>query len=380
MARIRLALLGLYPISGVATGGAEKVCCQLASVLARREDLDVHVICPDRGASADRGFDRGSVHVHAIGCKKPVPMGVYHYLGLRKRVVNLIDDLSPDVAHAQDPAYGLWAAEAGIPTVTTVHGMYGREAAFIRGARRLMARVHLRSFRKALRKARFLISINPYVQEELGACTDAAFFPIANPVNPRFFDLDPDRAQAGRVLYVGLLIRRKCVLELLQAFGSVWHDHPRARLCLVGDRRDEAYPRRLREYVAEAGLGDAVSFLGTVSEEQLLQEYERAAMVVLMTRQETAPGSIAEAMAAGKAVVSTRVCGIPYMVDEGETGLLAEVDDVEGFAARMARLLQDPGLCRRMGQRGREKALREFHPDRVAEETVKVYRRVVDEW
>lgn len=380
MTRIRLALLGLYPIHGVPTGGAEKVCHQLAGMLSRRDDLEVHVVCPDREATADRVLETDGVRVHAVGCRKAVPMGLYRYLGLRRRFVDVLHDVSPDLAHSQDPAYGLWATEAGTPTVTTVHGMYMREVAFVRGIRRLLAVVHLRSFRKALRQTRYIISINPYVEQELRPCTDAAFFSIANPVNPAFFDLDPGRARDGRILYVGLLIPRKCVLELLEAFRAVHEARPGARLRLVGDRRDEKYPRRLREYVAQAGLDDAVSFLGTVPEEQLLDEYEQAAMVVLMTRQETAPGSIAEAMAAGKAVVSTRVCGIPYMVDEGETGLLAEADDVDGFADHMRRLLDDPDLAREMGRRGREKAIHQFHPDRVAEKTVKVYRRVIDEW
>jgi glycosyltransferase involved in cell wall biosynthesis len=98
-----------------------------------------------------------------------------------------------------------------------------------------------------------------------------------------------------------------------------------------------------------------------------------------MSRQETAPLCIAEAMAAGKPVVSNRICGIPYMVDDGVTGLLAEAGDIEGFARHMSRLLADPAGAAQMGLAGREKALRLYHPDRVAEETLRVYHLMLAE-
>ena len=133
--------------------------------------------------------------------------------------------------------------------------------------------------------------------------------------------------------------------------------------------------------MAHCRLEEVVVFVGTLEEQGgLLEEFERASLLVLMARQETAPVVIGESMAAGKAVVASRICGIPYMVDDGVTGLLAEREDIDGTAACMNRVLDDEAMCREMGQRGREKALREYCPDRVAEATVKVYRRVIEEW
>jgi glycosyltransferase involved in cell wall biosynthesis len=64
-------------------------------------------------------------------------------------------------------------------------------------------------------------------------------------------------------------------------------------------------------------------------------------------------------------------------VDDGRTGLLAEPGDVESFAAHMVALAQAPERCREMGRQGREKAMREFHPDRVVDEIMNVYRCVI---
>ncbi len=380
MSRIRLALLGHYPINSVATGGAENVCFHLAALLSARDDIELHVVTPAYGLADLQTVEQERLCIHAVGCKGLLPIGIHHYLKFRRGLKRVIRRIAPDVAHAEMPTCGLWSAEAGIPTITTVHGMYNREAALVRGVRRWFTPIHLHYFRKALRKARFIISVNPYAQDELEPHTEAEFTYIPNPVDPCFFKLDPGRAEDGRILFVGSLIRRKCIAELLEAFRSVYRDHPEARLRLAGKRLDEEYFLELTRHVEQNGLKGAVTFAGTVPQDQLLEEYERTAMLVLMSRQETAPGTIGEAMAAGKAVVATRICGIPYMVDEGVTGLLADAGDIEGFADGIGRLLDDPDLCRRMGQRGREKAIREFHPDRVVEETVKVYHRVLDEW
>ena len=66
--------------------------------------------------------------------------------------------------------------------------------------------------------------------------------------------------------------------------------------------------------------------------------------------------AVIEAMAAGKPVVCTRVGGVSGIVAEGETGYIVPVGDAEALAERMTRLLRDPQLRARMGQRGRARA------------------------
>ena len=377
---MRVAIIGGYPVDEVAIGGAANVCRQIAQLLAARDDLDVHAVTATAAFCGERHLEDGRVHVHVAGAAGWLPLGVRLYFGVRRRQVRLLREVAPDIVHAQDPADGLFAAEAGFPTVMTVHGILFREVGFARHLRRLWGAVHLHYYRKGLRRVGHIISISPYAEEELRPWTDAAFHFIPNPVNPGFFGLDPGDAEPGRILHVGLLVVRKCVLELIQAFERVCRRHPNARLRIVGElQRDPAYVQAVRALIARQGLGDAVEILGVLSEEQLLEEMRRASILALMSRQETAPGCIGEAMAAGRAVVSSRICGIPHMVDDGITGLLAEAGDVDAFAAHLERLVADPALCREMGRRGQERAMREYHPDRVVDQTLEVYRRVLQQ-
>jgi glycosyltransferase involved in cell wall biosynthesis len=96
-----------------------------------------------------------------------------------------------------------------------------------------------------------------------------------------------------------------------------------------------------------------------------------------MSRQETAPGVISEAMASGTAVVANAICGIPFMVVDKETGLLAAPENINEFGHKLAELARDPSRCRRYGERGREIARTEYDPRKVAEATINVYHNLL---
>ncbi len=99
--------------------------------------------------------------------------------------------------------------------------------------------------------------------------------------------------------------------------------------------------------------------------------------MALPSAQENVPMVIAQAMAAGKPVVATRVGGVAEMVgQEGERGLLVDVGDIDGLAAAITHLLQSPAQCALLGQAGRSFALENYHLDRVAQRTFDVYQYI----
>jgi len=86
--------------------------------------------------------------------------------------------------------------------------------------------------------------------------------------------------------------------------------------------------------------------------------------------------AVAEAMAAGVPVVASDVGGVADMVRDGETGYLIDPSRPDMIADRIERILMDPDLAGRFGRTAKEKAMVQ-HPDRVAEQTLEVYRRVL---
>jgi glycosyltransferase involved in cell wall biosynthesis/glutathione synthase/RimK-type ligase-like ATP-grasp enzyme len=99
-----------------------------------------------------------------------------------------------------------------------------------------------------------------------------------------------------------------------------------------------------------------------------------AAFLVHTAENEGCPNVIMEAMASGRAVVATGAGDIPYLIEEGKTGFVVPKEDEALLADRIATLLEDRELCRRMGDAGRAKAEQAFGLDRLRSETFEAYR------
>ena len=175
------------------------------------------------------------------------------------------------------------------------------------------------------------------------------------------------------------IIPRKNVLWLVQAWAEVVKSVPGARLRVAGEvHTHPGYVEQVRRFVEEHGLQENVDLLGSLDQQQLLEEYARCSLVVLPSVQETSPVVVVEALAAGRPVVATRVCGLPFLVSDEDTGLLVKLGDTEAMTRALIRLLADDELRQRMGRRAREDAEGRFKIDVVARQTYEVYRQVIE--
>jgi len=123
---------------------------------------------------------------------------------------------------------------------------------------------------------------------------------------------------------------------------------------------------------AELGIGSHVRFLGY--RDDIAAQLADADLAVLTSRKEGIPRAALEAMAAGRAVVATRVTGTREVVRDGDTGLLVAIDDVPALADALDRLLADPEECARMGARGREVVEAEFDEAEIVRRIERAYR------
>ena len=127
----------------------------------------------------------------------------------------------------------------------------------------------------------------------------------------------------------------------LRAFAAIQKRFPDAKLTVAGDG---AQRRDLERLARDLGL-HRVEFVGRVAPERMPDLYEAADIYLNSPDIDNMPGSIIEAFAAGIPVVSTNAGGIPYIVTDGESGLLVERDDHEAMAAAAIRLLEDADLA-----------------------------------
>ena len=173
------------------------------------------------------------------------------------------------------------------------------------------------------------------------------------------------------ILFVGFLHFSKGVGLLLKAFPRVLRAIPAARLLIAGDGPMMA---ELRSQQRQYGLGDEVVFLGSVSEERIKELHRVSIFAVLPSIiYENSPLTAYEAMACGRAMVGTRIGGIPELVVDQETGLLFERNNDVDLAEKIIRLLRDKDLAERMGKAARQRAEEEFPESRHIDSILALY-------
>lgn len=374
---MRIALFSRYPgDSERPKGGIESVTVVLAHALAQITDVDVHVVALEpRMPKVTVQRDR-SVTVHRLpGSRWPQILDILVGPG-RKRLIGYIRELNPDILHTHE-TYGLALGSISIPHVFTLHGFdhanLVADSARFAWMRSLLWRM---VERRSIAAQKHIISITPYVRTMIEPLTRASIYDIDNPVDERFFEAT-GHTQLGRILCVGWVNARKNTLGSVEAFAQIAGRYPQARLVIGGEAKEAEYLERVRKSIERHGISEKVDMLGHVNHAQLMEELGKASVFLLPSRQENSPMAIAEAMAAGIPVIASNRCGMPYMVREGQTGLLIDPESTEQIAECMHQLLASPETARQMGQAGRRLAFERFHPRAVAEKTVDVYKRIL---
>lgn len=154
---------------------------------------------------------------------------------------------------------------------------------------------------------------------------------------------EPERSQLAHlpaepfILFVGGLQPRKGLSTLLAAYAQLNAAPP---LVLIGYDAPDS-PRSF-----PAG----VTVLRNATHATVMAAWERASFGVMPSLwPDPSPGVVREGMVKGKAVVATNIGGTPEMIVDGQTGLLVPAGDAPALAQAMQRLIDDPALCRRLG-------------------------------
>jgi glycosyltransferase involved in cell wall biosynthesis len=182
------------------------------------------------------------------------------------------------------------------------------------------------------------------------------------------------------LLFFGKAQMLRGIDTLLQAFVRVAELHDRARLLLL--LRPDASQGRVARLVAQLPERVRGRVHLCVETKDPRPSLAAADLVVLPFRSALAlpaqPLTLLEAMACGKPVVSTEIPPVREVLTPGEGGLLAPPGDAEALAERILWALRNPEEARRLGERARERVLREYSWDEIADRTDRFYRRALE--
>ena len=184
------------------------------------------------------------------------------------------------------------------------------------------------------------------------------------------FGIDPGRPS---VVFVGRVTRQKGLPVLLRAAEQL---NPAAQLVLCAGQADTpelaAEVAGLTEHLQATRPG-VIWIEGMLAKPEVIQILSHATVFACPSLYEPLGIVNLEAMACGTAVVGSRVGGIPEVVADGVTGLLAPAGDPAALAAALNALVTDPGRAAAMGRAGRGRAVAEFSWAQIAGQTAQLY-------
>ncbi|MGL5805404.1 MAG: glycosyltransferase family 4 protein [Xenococcaceae cyanobacterium] len=185
------------------------------------------------------------------------------------------------------------------------------------------------------------------------------------------YGIQPDELLVGTV---GRLVFQKGMDTLIQAAALVLQQRPEIRFVIAGDGE---LRQELEQLTQKLGIADRVKFLGFITEiEEVMSLIASLDLFVLSTRFEGLGLVYLEAMALQRPVVGSRISPVTEVVKDGETGLLANVDDPEDFATAMLKLLDNPQLRQQMGTAGPNHVESEYSWQKVLERVDRVYQEL----
>ena len=369
-------------------GGAGVHVEHLAPQLRRLVDVDVHCF--------------GAARSDATAYQPPVELAAANpavaTLGVDLRMADAIG--GADVVHSHtwytNMAGHLGGQLHGIPHVITAHSLEPLrpwKAEQLGGGYRVSSWVEHESYRAA----DGIIAVSHGMRNDVLATyrhvDPERVFVVHNGIDVEQYRPNPDPEVVARhgiaadrpfVLFVGRITRQKGLPHLLRAVRMLAGD---AQLVLCASAPDTPeLAAEVGEAVAglrrERGAGAVVWIEQMLPRTDLIALYSAAAAFVCPSVYEPLGIVNLEAMACATPVVASDVGGIPEVVDDGVTGILAHYDPMAadafefGLATALDKVLADPGSASRMGAAGRQRAAEHFGWDAIAAKTVAVYEQV----
>lgn len=159
------------------------------------------------------------------------------------------------------------------------------------------------------------------------------------------------------LLYVGRLDPIKGIDLLLRTLALMQDNYPLKAVIVGGEGRGHPDTEELEKLAQNLGVEGQLSMVGRVPQEELSLFYSAADVCVVPSYYESFGLTALEAMACGTPVVASRVGGLPYVIQDGRTGYLAEKRSPEAFAPLLERLFADEDLRSQMGREAQRRVI-----------------------
>jgi glycosyltransferase involved in cell wall biosynthesis len=377
---------GVVPVK-VGCGGAELAMFQLSKAIGlagHRVTLVADVVESDFPSTPEIRVVPVAGRLHRFVSHLPngfVGWLVKHFVGNVASALSarrLLRTERFDVVHAHGNLAALLLTHfTRVPVVYTEHDSTPWSCRYRTWYERVVRRaiyraVNVRAYRRVTSTATTCEALRDDLVNRFGITTtrvltilNGADFDVFNPTTSSDF-VQRHVPFANYCLFVGRLTPRKAPDLLLRALV----DAPRINCVFAGDGPER---KRLEALASSLGVSERAVFLGDLAPDQLAQTYSAADLLVIPSLSETTPLVAFEAMACATPVLSSRVAGLPDVVDDWLTGFLIKPGDIGQLAVAMRFLTADRKALRRMGNEAQRRVRKRFLWPNVARQYLELF-------
>ena len=292
----------------------------------------------------------------------------------RRCLGTAIEDFAPDIIHAHWTYEFVWSAlDSGVPTLATAHDSPLKVMRFTPNAYRVF-----RYFmaRRVLARCEHLSAVSPDLQDDLRHLTPADITVVANPISNSILNSPGvvEQARGSKTLLMVLngWTSLKNGTTALRAFQLARRADADLRLLCFGSGFEADGPAH--RWAVAKGVQANVEFRGPTPHPMILEQMRHSMALLHPSLWEACCMSIAEAMSVGLPVIAgKRTDGVPWQLDQGRAGVLAEVTDAQQVAQAIVSLMREPARWQEISASARVRARQLFGLDQVVDQYLALY-------
>jgi glycosyltransferase involved in cell wall biosynthesis len=335
-------------------------------------ECEIHVISTSRKPVAAPAKLASNIFFHSLqvpawGRLRTLNTGTT--LAIRK----LLREIRPDIVHGHGseryPAIA--AAYSGFPNVVTLHGIMSQLANVEKAPMFSWARLTAVLERHALRRTSSIVCLSNHAASAVQKFNKNISV-IPNAVAERFFRIKRAPANRIEIICPAHVYSIKNQDTLIRALDPLAAKMP-LKLTLLGKITGDELSRRVEELARSRPW---CHLAGAVNSGEITEALSRATLVVLPSLEENCPIAILEGMAAGIPIAASRAGGIPDLIENQETGLLFDPNDLNSIRTAIHAILSQPGLPDRLAVNARRRAEASFRPFQIATRHFELYARL----
>jgi glycosyltransferase involved in cell wall biosynthesis len=368
-------------------GGPTKVVEELTQALAGKR-VDVSIFAPSEDAKTTYISNRNGVTVKTFPTSVLSKLWPFHSPAFTKTLQKELIDF--DLIHIHEiwhhPVFASYKISKSIrkPYLITIHGSLEPSCLNYKAFKKKIYTALIE--RRILREADALHAVTEdEIQSIQNFVDNENIYCIPNGLNMQTFENLPEKdiienlypQIKGKkvILFLGRIHPKKGLDTLAEAFGMIVRKNKNACLLIVGPNSDN-YRHQIEKILSREDLSNKAIFTGTLMGNLKLAALNRADIFVLPSHSEGFSISILEAMGCGLPVIITNQCHFPE-VEQMQAGKITDGDAAQ-LAEIIMELLDNPKLCRQMGQAGKELVRDRYTWGKAADKMIELYEKILN--